>query len=310
MYLMLFFAAILWPFTIRGQEVWQLDYKKAVEISKEEHKPLVAVFLNPQECPWSQKLEGDLLSSAEFTDALSQEFILLKTQNGPFAKRYHVKEYPIIALFDFQGELFAKVHDLPLPAGDFAAYIKELFFDFQLIKMAIAGHYLKQMPFEQLKTLFQKVDRLENGHFKKEILEEGLKKDRGAFFLTQQYLALIEKEKIKDSKIQKLRKRILERDPKNEHGTHLKIALADFHALAKKVKPHKAIKPLLEYGQKFGKLDQENFWKIEMMLAQFLFSRNLIKEALYHASISHDAAPEVERAELSLAIEYFKKHGK
>src|SRR5262249_6006006 len=155
----------------------------------------------------------------------------------------------------------------------------------------IADHYLKQMGFEQLKTLFQKVVRLENDYFKQQVLDEGLKKDKGAFFLMQQYAALIEKEKMKERSVQRLRRRILERDPKNEHGTHLKVALTDFQVLSKKLKPHKAVKPLLEYTQKFGKQDRENLWKIEMMLAQFLFSQKLIQEALFHASLSYEAAP-------------------
>ncbi|HSX04365.1 MAG TPA: thioredoxin family protein [Rhabdochlamydiaceae bacterium] len=309
MQFLLFFFAIIFPIIVQGQQaIWLEDYKKAVELSKEKNSPLLIVFLGPEECPWSQKLDADILSAPEFQEGLSQDFILLKTHDVQFAKKLHLKEYPMIALSDFQGETLAKMHYLPLSAGDFSLYIKELFFDFQLIKMAVGNQYLRQMPFEQLKTLFQKALRLENSHFKELILEEGLKKDKGAFFLMQHYASSIEKEKIKERRIQRLRKRILERDPKNEHGTHLKIALTDFQVLSKKSKPHKAIKPLLEYTQKFGKQDRENLWKVEMMLAQFLFSHDLLKEALFHASLSLDTAPEDKRGEVSESIEYFKTH--
>lgn len=309
MYLLLFFAAILFPMAIRGQEaIWVENVKTAVEISSEKSKPLLIVFLGPEKCPWSQKMEGDVLNDPAFKEALSEDFVLLKVWDKQLAKKYHVTELPSMVIIDSHGEVVSKIAYLPLSAQDFTAYIKEVFFDFQLIKMSSSNHYMKHMPFEQLKTLFQKVNRLENPHFKELILQEGLKKDKGAFFLVQQYMSLIEKEKIKDRKIQRLRKQILDRDPKNEHGTHLKIALIDFQVLSKKSKPHKAIKPLLEYTQKFGKQDRDNVWKMEMMMAQFLFSHSLIKEALFHADLSLKEAPEKEKAEVSQSIEYFKSH--
>jgi protein disulfide-isomerase len=307
MRLFLFFALILLPMALRGQEgIWLHEYKKALEISKEKNRSILMVFLGPDKCPWSQKLEGDVLNEEAFVEPLGQDFILLKVSDAQLAKKYHLKEWPAMVVVDPQGELVAKFQYLPLSALELAAYIKEVFFDFQLIKMSINHHYLKQIPFEQLKTLFQKALRLGNNHFKEVILEEGLKKDRGAFFLMQQYLSVIEKQKLKT--VQKLRKKILDRDPKNEYGTHLKIAVAEFQVLTKKVKPHRAIKPLLEYTQKFGKQDKENIWKVEMMMAQFLFSQKLIREALFHASLSYDAAPDGEREGVSQSIEYFKSH--
>ncbi|HSX12343.1 MAG TPA: thioredoxin family protein [Rhabdochlamydiaceae bacterium] len=310
-YVLLFLAAILLPLGVQGQEsFWLEEYKTAAHLSKEKNHPLLIAFLGSEECPWSQKWDAEILNSPEFKQLLDQNFVLLKNQDRQIAKRYHVAQYPLLILLDGQGELVAKISHLPLPACESAALIKELFFDFQFIKLSIADHYLKQMGFEQLKTLLQKVTRLENGHFKEQVLEEGLKKDRGAFFLMQQYASLIEKEKIKERHIQRLRKRILERDPKNEHGTHLKVALTDFQVLSKKSKPLKAVKPLLEYVQKFGKQDRENVWKVEMMLAQFLFSQKLIKEALLHASLSYETAPESERATIAQSIDYFKTHGK
>lgn len=309
--ILLFLVSILLPLAVQGQEsFWLGEYKQASELSKEKNQPLLIAFLGDKECPWSQKWDMEVLNSPAFEQLASQQFILLRSQEGPLAKRYHVKQYPLLLLLDGQGEVVARISHLPLPAQESAAYIKELFFDFQFIKMSIADHYLKQMGFEQLKTLFQKVTHLENGYFKEQVLEEGLKKDRGAFFLMQQYVSVIEKEKMKERRVQRLRRRILERDPKNEHGTHLKVALTDFQVLSKKDKAHKAVRPLLEYVQKFGKQDKDNLWKVEMMLAQYLFSQKLIKEALHHATLSYEAAPEAQRHAVTESINYFKTHGK
>lgn len=308
----LFICSILFPLTIQGQEtLWIEDYKKAVEIAKQKNQLLLIAFLGPDECPWSQKLDTEVLSDQEFIDELNPIFTLVKVRlgNNALKEKYQVKELPLIMLASSSGEPIARTHYLPLSSADFLSYIKELLVDFQLIKMVISDGHLKNMPFEQLKTLYQKALRLENPEFKNAIVEKGLKRDRGAFFLLQQYGSMIETGKMKDLKTLKLRHKILSRDPKNEHGTHLKIALMEYQALMKKSKkPERVLRPLFEYTQTFGKKDHENLWKIEMMIAELLFSHNFLQDAMKHATLSYEAAPETERAGISQSIEYFKTH--
>lgn len=311
-FVVLIICAILSPLPIVGQEmVWMEDYKKAVEISKEKNQPLLIAFLKSNECPWSQKLECEVLNNKEFIEGISPFFILVKAPlgGGLLKDKYHVKEFPLIVMVSYTGETIAKIQYLPLPPTDCTLYIKELLFDFQLLQMVIGDQHLRDLPFEQLKTLYQKAVRLENGDFKNAILEKGLKKDCGAFFLMQQYKTVIEKEKMKNPKSLKLRQKILNRDPRNEHGTHLKIALLEYQILMKKSKkPERILRPLIEYTQTFGKNDQEHLWKIEMMIAQMLFSHNFFQDALTHAKLSYEAAPETERPSVSQSIEYFKIH--
>lgn len=273
---------------------------------------MLIAFLGASDCPWSEKLETEVLNNKEFASSIISDLVIFKVHAGKDTKlkeKYEIREYPFLVLIAGSGEQIARIHYLPLSSKDLGAYLKELLFDFQLIKMSIENRYLNEMPFEQLKVLYQKAERLENEGFKAALLEKGLQRDLGGFFLMKHYISLIEKGTMHDFKVLKLRHKILGRDPKNEHGTHLKVALAEFEALMKKSKKvHRTIRPLLNYTHEFGKKDKENLWKVEMMIAEYLFTHSEVEEALLHAELSYAAAPETAQGDVARSVSYFKTH--
>lgn len=274
--------------------------------------PLLIAFLGPNDCPWSQKLDQEVLNDKEFIENIASDLIIFKVQfgkNSQLKEKYQIQEYPFFVLVDSTGEQIARIQYVPLSSKDFAFSIKELLYDYNFIKMAIKNDFLLEMPFEQLKLLYQKAERLENDAFKTAILEKGLQLDIGGYFLFKQYIAFMEKGTMHDFKVLKLRHKILGRDPKNEHGTHLKVAICEFETLVKKSKKvQRTLRPLMNYVHEFGKKDQENLWKVEMMIAEYLFTHNFVEEALKHAELSKVAAPESARENVSQSIEYFKAH--
>ncbi len=81
----------------------------------------------------------------------------------------------------------------------------------------------------------------------------------------------------------------------------------DFDALANACLGTKAVvKPLVEYLRKFGTVDTENAWQIEMKISKYLFSKDQIEEALKHANASLKMAPESARTEIAKSVEYLK----
>lgn len=116
--------------------------------------------------------------------------------------------------------------------------------------------------------------------------------------------------KMSDPEIKRLRKEILSRDPKNKDGAHLRLAILDFRVLSNRHKvrdnSNEAIEPLLEYVKEFKNKDKENIWQVEMMMAQYLFSRNKYELALNHAEASYETAPEIVKSEIGQTVEYMK----
>jgi hypothetical protein len=63
---------------------------------------------------------------------------------------------------------------------------------------------------------------------------------------------------------------------------------------------------LLQYVREFGKNDKANLWHIELMIAQYLFSKDAKQEALLHALASYEAAPEEKKNEIIDVVSYIR----
>lgn len=313
------------PSSLIKKELWFTDYQAALKAAKERKCPLLMVFLGNQWCPWSEKLQEEVLHQPAFLNSLQQDMVFLKItlpeypeeskeylESKRIQDKFSVRECPLFVMISPQEKEISKISYLPLGPEEYGSSIKELLFDYRIIEMVMHQKKLKSLDFEELKTLYQKSSRFTNSFYAEKILEQGLKKDQGAFFSLEQYSHLMLQESASKEEKRTLKNHILARDPQNQHGTYLKIAMVDFEVLAhqskKMVKPQKAIKPLVEYLQKFGQQDTENKWKVEMALSQYLFSKNLLKEAMQHAEASFDAAPENMKPELLESLNYIKSH--
>ncbi len=88
------------------------------------------------------------------------------------------------------------------------------------------------------------------------------------------------------------------------------LALIDFHtAVLRKESPQKAAFFLISYLREFPS-DREHAWKLQMMIAQFFFSRGLAELAIPYARASFKAAPPIVRKQLSDTISYMRKYVK
>ncbi len=260
-------------------------------------------FMGSEEHPWSRKLSEEVLTKPEFTETLKEELTLIPIVcSDELEERYKVREFPTLVLVDSTGEVIYKTSYLPLEAKSFALHFKKVLKDYRELKSALSC--VETLQEEEMEGLYMKAKAL--GGSSQEILDKALKKRETPFFLLEQYAELWRTRKRTDPEIAAMRKKIEQSDPKNFKSTQLHLALIEFKALSVKLKkkedPLNPIRPLMAYLQKVD--DPENAWTIEMVIAQYLMRKNRIKEALAHAEVSRDLAPDFAKAELSETVHY------
>ena len=300
-------------------EGWYDDFAQAQKVALEKQKPLLIAFLGPNWCPFSDKLETEVLGDEAFAKILNKEVIFCKVdipedfEQEPFIgqelkQQYDVDECPSIVLVEPKGHEIAKLEYLPIESDAFASYIKQILADYERVSH-LEKNQIKQMKVDELRYLYAKAGHLADETFKKALLDQGLRVDRGSYFLLEQYGGMLANGHFKERKLKKVRNKIIARDPHNELGCRRKLALLDFEALASVKKPKNTetvIQPIVEYLQKFSKDDRANVWQLEMKISQYLYSQNKIEESLKHAKASLAAAPEDVQKEINQSIEYLQ----
>jgi len=301
---------------------WGENYQKALKNCKEAGKSLLIAFVGSEWCPWSQKLQLDVLIKPDFIKILKNDFVFLwiefpenlssteKGEKEQLKEKYSIQELPTLVLIDPDGEEMTKIGFMPFEAKEFAVYLIKLHEQFKEIKDCIENFNLKNCTFEELKDYYARADSFTNKDYREKILNVGLQIDEGSYFLLEKYAAFIKNGKIKDPEVLSLRKKITDSDPKNLDGVHLRLAMLDFQKLSshirKRDKPAAAIEPLLMYLKEFGQNDLEHVWQIEMTIAKYLFSKGLIQPALEHAKESYKAAPEKIKRDIAQSIDYLE----
>ncbi|MBS0653609.1 MAG: thioredoxin family protein [Verrucomicrobia bacterium] len=295
--------------------IWSQDLDDAFLQAQEEQKILVVAFLGDAWCPWAEKLKGDVLNSPQFLNSLKGiahcAAVSLDEEDSEHNKQmreiFHIEQSPTIVLFDYSQEEIARLGFLPLSAKDYAVQVLELAQHFEEV-IAFLKSPKSVSSEEQMAQLYAHAKKLSSQSYRDQILQIGLKKEKGSFFILEKYAGLLEKFKFKSETVQKTRKELIDKDPDNKMGTQLKMAILEFQKLGTKVKSkrsiYKAVSPLVHYVEKFGKDDQENLWKVEMMIAQFFFTKNEREQALAHAQASLQAAPEKVKGEVKDVVDY------
>ena len=116
---------------------WNLDYNRALEISRKTGKPVFAFFTGSDWCGWCIKLDQEILSRKEMERYLNQNFILFKADfprrnpppkhimafNQKLMEKYGVRGYPTIIILDGRGK---KLGQTGYMRGGSAAMIRTL----------------------------------------------------------------------------------------------------------------------------------------------------------------------------------------
>lgn len=311
--------------TIQQQKrslLWGEDYVQTLTKAQENGRPVLLAFMGTGWCPWTEKLDKEILSDSPFMNALKEKvnFVWLNcpsnkgntsVQVQELKALYGIEELPTIVMITPMQEEMFRIGYLPLSPQEYAAQIEKMMKDYNELNGTVDGQYqeLSSLSLEQIQTLYQKACDLKSTRYREALMSLGLEKDAGTFFLLEKYTQLLESGNKDEA--ESYREKILERDPKNLKGSQLRLAILDFqiksHHLKKK-SSKSVLKPLVEYLAKFGEKDKENAWRVEMMAAQYLFTKNEITEALKHASAACLSAPDVHKPEIAQTVDYLKTY--
>lgn len=297
--------------------VWSEDFEGMFTLAQKEQKVLVVAFLGQPWCPWSEKLKRDVLNSPDFLEQIQEiaycAFVNIEEEetehNRHLRDVFHVRQSPTLIIFDYSQEEIARLHFLPLSAQEYGGQVVQCVQDFEEV-ICLLKNPSSIASEEKLQKIYENAKKLSSQSYRDQILQIGLKREKGSFFLLEKYAELLETAGFKSPLAHKLRKEIVERDPDNVYGTQLKMAILEFQQLGSKSKGknrvYKAIAPLIHYVERFGERDPDNLWKVEMMIAQFLFTKNERPMALAHAQASLEAAPESIKDEIRDTVDYLK----
>lgn len=314
-------AGLLLTCGIFAQEIeplqgWTDNLKAAQAEAQERSCPLLIAFLGPNWCEYSDKLEEEILTQKAFSDQLKEDFVFVRIdipedfdEGDYFGKslkeKYGVEECPSVVMATGEGEAIAKLDYLPITCSHFASYVKQVYSDYMRVSH-LARRELRQMKADEIQHLYARAGRLADTTFKQALMKQGLKVDRGPYFLVEEYGNLLASGAVSERKLNRLRSRVVARDPQNEQGCLRKLALIDFQTRTEGKTPEQVIQPLVQYLTEFGPKDPENAWRLEMKISQYLFSRNQIESALKHAKLCYDLAPKEAQKEIAQSIEYLQ----
>lgn len=190
-------------------------------------------FMGAEDHPWSQKLSDEVLTKSEFIETLKEEVTIVPVVcSEELENKYKIAEFPTLVLADASGEMIYKTSYLPLEAKPFALHFQKVLKDYRELNEALVC--VDTLKEEELEALYAASKQM--GGQAQEILEKALKKQKSPYVLLDEYAQLWKTRKRTDPDLQLLRKKIQQRDPKNEKSTLLHLAMIEFKGLSAKLK--------------------------------------------------------------------------
>jgi protein disulfide-isomerase len=297
---------------------WQTDYARVRSLSQQENKPILLFFNGSDWVGSSMKLKQEILASPAFSTAMGNQLICmevdfpkhtklsesLSNQNEKLKARFKIQEFPSLVLIDPNERVIAQMSYLPENGEQLAADLlkilkqdAELSLGLQQIDDSCSPAYLKK--------IYLLAQELGNGTAIEKILEIGIKTN-DPFFCLEHYRRLVEKGEMKSERALAL----MAYDPRSElingQAIPFTVALIDFQELSASMAPETAAQPLIEYLARFSILDQDNIWRIEMMLADVFLEADKWEEALEHAQKAYQAAPSTMHQEIAHSLDYIR----
>lgn len=297
---------------------WVTDFDAGLKKAKEASKPILVAFVGLPWCPWSEKMDQEILSRLGFIEPLKHDVVLVRVnlaeegkETKSIRERFNISELPFLLLLDQAGNEISKLGYLPMEPEAFAARIQSHFAAYNELDKVMQSKLLTDCDEEELKSLYLKAKEFGFSSYRDKLYLAGLQLNQGFFFLLEQYANYADKGRMKSSEAKVIKKKILAKDPKNIKGAHRALAILDFQAFSnkrskKKYDEKKVLEPLLSYVKKFGKQDKEHLWRIEMLMAQYYFGKNNAKEALEHAKTAFAEAPQDQQGEITQTIAFLE----
>jgi len=122
-----------------GDELnWTTNLEQAIEQAKKENKAVLVNFTGSDWCVWCKKLSGEVFSQDEFAEYAKENLILvmldfprsiqqpdeIKAYNQSLAKKYGIRGFPTILIFNSSGNMVAKTGYQSGGAANYVEHIK------------------------------------------------------------------------------------------------------------------------------------------------------------------------------------------
>ncbi len=310
--------------TSPAQLVWHVDYKEAVKKSRDSELPLLIFFSGSDWNGSCMKIRKEVLTSLEFAQKILGKFICLEVdfprhfeqskalrlQNNELKVKYKVEEFPSLLVISHDGREIYRMgsfgNETGRNLGESLCHVVDS--DFFINSVSPKIHTLSM---EDLQKYYRLAEEIARRDFMEKALELGVHND-DYFFLSEKYHLLVESGRMESEDCQKIKHKLLSKDPENKQHTHFTVALIEFQELAKRSKAgvrqdtHQVIAPLEAYLATFGQQDKDNVWRIEMMIAQFYLDFDQWNNALQHAEIAFETAPKEVQSHISRSLDYIR----
>jgi thioredoxin-related protein len=305
--------------------LWQEDFDIAQEIAMKEQRPLFVLFTGSDWCKNCLILEEQILSHASFIEKVKERFIFVKIdyplkrklsqsviqKNQKLKEIFNVSGFPTAVICLTTGEKLFFAGRFPIEPKECAElFIKELDKAYDLSHALIEFDQKKEaFTVRNLEELYKKAKLLGKTNEAAMIMKVGLEKEEdNAFFLQEKFRFLLDEGKLEDGETLAVKEKLAIQDFDNTKGHNLYMALCEFQCLSKSCPdPKKVSAPLSRYLKDFGTIDNENNWRVELMLAHYHSSikekekaLSFFKEALRNAPQCLKADIEADVAKLDL----------
>lgn len=302
---------------------WMTNFEEAGKQAKEQAKPMALFFTGSDWCTWCSKLYNEALNTPEFASAAADKFIFVKLdypmktkqpdemiqQNRELQQRFDIKSFPTVLVLtpdqkeigltgyrEGGGQQYAE-HLLNI-ANEYVSYSEQL-------------KKLKQLSGTVLKKLYHQAQVFHLDDDEVRIVLAGMKSDRQHFFFIERYRQLANDGRVREVESQVLREEILAGDPTNRYLSHYQVACIDFDAYADEMNlgqgtADQAVKPLVDYIDRFGDADPQNLWRINMIISQVYRDIDEQDKALQYAECAFDCAPNDSKKDVAMVIDVIK----
>lgn len=272
------------------------------------------LFFTGSDCSgWSMKMKKEILLSEAFQEKTKQDFKLVEIdfpqhkvlnsevveKNEQLKQKWHVHEFPRLIVLDEKERELARFSYPEKEALSFADELLEL-----VQKDRFLTQSMSQLEASlQLSDLYKLARELKRDEEALVILEAAAARGQLNLML-EKYRFLVEQ----GQSAPDLRKQIEAGDPLNEKGMLFSLALIDFEGLANLGNKDPALqtKPLVDYLSKFGERDDQNRWRLEMLIAQVYLNFDEWETALKHAEVAYRAAPVMQQSEIGQTVAYIR----
>lgn len=301
---------------------WQTNYEKALEQSKSSSKNVVLFFTASDYCMWCTRLEEEVFNTAEFAQLAGPQFIFVKLdfpmsapmdpavskQNKSIRKKFDVRIFPTIIILDENGRQIGTTGYKPGGAKEYYNHLMKMVNDYRLYQKRVAELGKSSLSSFELQKLYEKAKTLQREGDATAIASLGLEDKNNIYFLKERYRSLAEEGKIDSEEAKNTKEALLKNDPTNAQHIHYDVALIEFETFCSELEkdhytPETVVAPLVNYIEAFKQQDQDNIWRIQMLISQVFLDNNKLEKALKYAQQSYQAAPTSVKPEIALAID-------